>query len=168
MKKKQVTRGCKIVMANDFPSLEKHTRTWHMAHIHAHTHTTKGWMDKASLRVCNLKKKKKIIKSRKIKHVGISFLTFWIKNSKTWPGQKGMNADALVRMRVRIHSYIPADAFASLSAFCKISRILCVRIRIPDRILIPAPLTVILVDLYFYWKSFWVSWRHCSEFWDCN
>ena len=48
-----------------------------------------------------------------------------------------MDANALGRMRVRIHSYILSDAFASLSAFTKISRILCVRIRIPDRILIP-------------------------------
>ena len=44
---------------------------------------------------------------------------------------------ALVRMSVHIHSSISADAFASLSAFSKISRILCVRVRIPDRILIP-------------------------------
>ena len=54
-----------------------------------------------------------------------------------------MNANALVGMRVRIHSYIPADAFASLSAFSRISCILCVRIRIPDRILTPAFDTVI-------------------------
>ena len=32
MKKKQVTRGCKIVMANDLPSINTY------AHIHAHTH----------------------------------------------------------------------------------------------------------------------------------
>ena len=56
----------------------------------------------------------------------------------TWLGQKGLNANALVRMRVRIHSNNPADAFASLSAFSTISRILCACVRIPDRILIPA------------------------------
>ena len=48
-----------------------------------------------------------------------------------------MGANALVRMRIRIQSHILSNAFASLSMFCKISRILCVRIRIPDRILSP-------------------------------
>ena len=59
---------------------------------------------------------------------------------RTWPGQKSMNANALVRMRVRMLSYIPSDAFASLSAFSKISRILCVHVHIPDRILVPVSL----------------------------
>ena len=62
-----------------------------------------------------------------------------------------MDANALGRMRVRIHSYILSDAFASLSAFTKISRILCVRIRIPDRILTPVISAIHLCD--YRWRQ---------------
>merc|ERR1712074_119251 len=100
-------------------------------HTHTHTHQTqphhlinqriKGWMDK---------RKKEKLRVRRIKHVEMLFFSmsacFEFKGLGQGQGKK-----------VWMRTLWLGCAFASTSAFSKVSRILCVPICIPDRILTP-------------------------------
>ena len=56
-------------MADDLPSLDIHTRTWHMAHIHPHTHN-KGMNGQSLFKSLQLKKKEENCQKQKNKTGG--------------------------------------------------------------------------------------------------